>query len=101
MKLQPYRKSSLALRRNIKLTSRFYGPFRILARIGPVAYRLQLLEESKIHPVFYVSLLKRGTTSVDQVSPTVPLVGEEGQLLAQPEKVLDRRVVWRGNKAVT
>lgn len=99
LKLQPYRQSSLALRSNIKLTSRYHGPFRIIARISPVACKLQLPEGSKIHPVFHVSLLKKGTPSSAHTSQTVPLVGEEGQLLAQPEKILDRRMVRKENRA--
>ena len=34
VKLRPYRQISLAKRRNEKLAARFYGPFRILGRVG-------------------------------------------------------------------
>ena len=41
-----------------KLKQRFVGSFRIEEKIGKYAYRLGLLDEWKIHDVFYVSLLK-------------------------------------------
>ncbi|XP_076932733.1 uncharacterized protein LOC143598391 [Bidens hawaiensis] len=43
-----------------KLSPRFVGPFKILERIGPVAYKLKLpVELSNVHPVLHVSNLKR------------------------------------------
>lgn len=38
LKLQPYRQVSVAVRRNLKLTARYYRPFKITERIGKVAY---------------------------------------------------------------
>ncbi|GKD54805.1 hypothetical protein Tco_1288192, partial [Tanacetum coccineum] len=43
-----------------KLAPRYVGPFKILERIGPVAYRLRLPEElSGVHDMFHVSNLKK------------------------------------------
>ena len=43
-----------------KLDPHFIGPFEILERIGPLAYRLALpLEIEKIHNVFHVSQLRK------------------------------------------
>ena len=43
-----------------KLNPRYIGPFRILERVGPVAYRLELSRElERIHDVFHVSMLRK------------------------------------------
>lgn len=44
VKLQPYRQSSVTLRKNQKLGIRYFGPFTIMAKVGMVAYKLQLPE---------------------------------------------------------
>nr|GEX01103.1 hypothetical protein [Tanacetum cinerariifolium] len=43
-----------------EISTRFIGPFEIIERIGPVAYRLRLLEDlNGVHDTFYVSNLKK------------------------------------------
>ncbi len=100
LKLQPYRQLSVAARKNPKLAARYYGPYEIIERIGQVAYRLNLPDEALIHPVFHVSLLKLCPPVPELASTTLPRVGRDGQLMAEPEKILDRRMVKRGNRAV-
>ncbi|GJS74374.1 hypothetical protein Tco_0707215 [Tanacetum coccineum] len=59
LKVSP-RKSALRFGKKGKLAPRYVGPFEILERIGPVAYRLILPEELiGVHDTFHVSNLKK------------------------------------------
>ena len=43
-----------------KLSPRFIGPYEVIEKVGPVAYRFALLPDlEKIHNVFHVSMLRR------------------------------------------
>jgi hypothetical protein len=57
LKLQPHIQSLVAFCSNQKLSFRFYGPFKILDRVGVVAYKLELPALAQIHPVVHVSQL--------------------------------------------
>lgn len=51
VKLQPCRQHSLVLRKHQKLSMRYFGPFKVLQKIGFVAYKLELSLEARLHPV--------------------------------------------------
>jgi hypothetical protein len=55
LKLQPYAQSSIVNRPYPKLAMKFFGPYKILDRIGAATYRLELPTNSQVHPVFHVS----------------------------------------------
>ena len=59
LKLKPGHLKSLLHKPSSKLNPKLYRPFPITAKVGNMAYWLQLLEDSNIHPVFHVSLLKK------------------------------------------
>ena len=63
LKIQPYRQSTLQHRRNEKLSPKFFEPYRVVERVGSVAYKLELPPSATIHPIFHISQLKKGTAS--------------------------------------
>ncbi|KAD5318298.1 hypothetical protein E3N88_18244 [Mikania micrantha] len=66
LKLHPYVQKSLRNHKYSKLSPRYCGPFKVLKKIGSVAYHLELPPQAQIHPVFHVSSLKRAHAIVDR-----------------------------------
>ena len=59
LKVSPWKKV-MRFGKNGKLSARFIGPYEMIEKVGPMAYRLALsLELEKIHNVFHVSMLRR------------------------------------------
>ncbi|KAL0536372.1 hypothetical protein IC582_025319 [Cucumis melo] len=77
-----------------KLSPRFVGPFEILERIGPVAYRLALPPSfAAVHDVFHISMLRKYVADPTHVVDFEPLqVSENLSYEEQPVEVLAREV---------
>ena len=88
VRLRPYRQSSLAPG-YCKLSKRYFGPFKIQERIGPVAYRLELPPHSRIHPVFHVSLLKLHPGETPTTPGFLPETTKGNDPIVAPLTILD------------
>ena len=56
LKVSPWKKV-VRFRKKDKLSPRFIGPYEVIEKLGPVAYRLALPPDlEKIHNVFHVSM---------------------------------------------
>ncbi|KAJ1258172.1 hypothetical protein BS78_10G054400 [Paspalum vaginatum] len=79
-----------------KLSPRYAGPFKVLERVGEVAYRLALPPGARVHDVFHVGLLKPYHGDPPADVPVLPPM-DNGRLLPTPARMLRaclRRGVW-------
>ncbi|KAD6119070.1 hypothetical protein E3N88_10341 [Mikania micrantha] len=101
LKVSPW-KGIIRFRKRGKLSPRFIGPFRVMARVGKVAYRLDLPDElSGIHPTFHVSHLRKFLA--DDVA-YVPLndieVDERLNYIEEPVAIVDTKEKQLRNKTI-
>ena len=85
-----------------KLSPRYIGPYLIVARVGPVAYRLELPQElEKIHNVFHVSVLRKYMPDPKHILESPPMeVRENLTHQVQPVEILDHEIKQLRNKQV-
>ncbi|GJU65498.1 putative reverse transcriptase domain-containing protein [Tanacetum coccineum] len=93
LKVSPW-KGVIHFGRKGKLAPRYVGPFEILERIGPVAYRLRLPEElSSVHDTFHVSNLKKCLADANlYVQLNEIKIDKTLHFVEEPVEIMDREV---------
>lgn len=95
---QPYRQNSLTRKRYEKLSPRFFGLYKIIRKVGSVAYELELLKSSRVHPIFHVSLIRPAKGHVPVAAPPVPLsISAKWELVLNPVKVISHCWIKEGD----
>ena len=106
LRISPW-KGVLRFGKRGKLSPRYIGPYRIVERIGEVAYRLELPSDlDRIHDVFHVSMLRKYIPDPSHVLTEQPVEIQENLTYEEePVQILDRReqvlalvkVLWRSH----
>nr|GFC75757.1 putative reverse transcriptase domain-containing protein [Tanacetum cinerariifolium] len=79
-----------------KLNPRYIGPYKVLAKVGTVAYRLELPQQlSMVHSTFHVSNLKKCLSdellaiSLDELH-----IDDKLRFIEEPVEIMDREIKW-------
>ncbi|GKB05638.1 putative reverse transcriptase domain-containing protein [Tanacetum coccineum] len=77
-----------------KLNPRYVGPFKVLAKVGKVAYKLELPQElSRVHHTFHVSNLKKCYADEPLVMPLEGIhVDDKLQFVEEPVEIMEREI---------
>ena len=112
LKVSPWKKV-MRFGKKGKLSPRFIGPYEVIEKVGPVAYRLALPPDlEKIHNVFHVTMLRRYrsdpthivSSETIELRPDLTYEEEPVEILAHEVKELRNKkiplvkVLWRNHK---
>nr|GEX62625.1 putative reverse transcriptase domain-containing protein [Tanacetum cinerariifolium] len=93
IKVSPW-KGVIRFSKRGKLDPRYIKPFKILAKVGTVAYPLELLEQlSRVHSTFHVSNLKKCLSDETLAIPLDEIqIDEKLHFIEEPVEIMDREV---------
>ncbi|GJW94854.1 putative reverse transcriptase domain-containing protein [Tanacetum coccineum] len=93
LKVSPW-KGVIRFGKRGKLNPRYIRPFKIIAKVGTVAYRLELPEKlSRVHSTFHVSKLKKCMADEPLAIPLDEIqVDDKLNFIEEPVEIMDREV---------
>ena len=74
------------------LSTKYYGPYKVLQKISTMAYKLELSASSLVHPDFHVSYLKKLIGEKILVQKILTKIDEEGNIILEPEAAMETRL---------
>ncbi|GKB24439.1 putative reverse transcriptase domain-containing protein [Tanacetum coccineum] len=93
LKVSPW-KGVIRFGKRGKLNPRYTGPFKIIAKVGTVAYRLELPEQlNRVHSTFHVSNLKKCMSDETLAIPLDEIqIDDKLYFIEEPVEIMDREV---------
>ncbi|GJS26073.1 hypothetical protein Tco_0486693 [Tanacetum coccineum] len=93
LKVSPW-KGVIRFGKRGKLNPRYIGPFKIIAKVGTIAYQLELLEQlSRVHSNFHVSNLKKCFVDEPLAIPLDEIhIDDKLHFIEEPVEIMDREV---------
>nr|GFA98983.1 putative reverse transcriptase domain-containing protein [Tanacetum cinerariifolium] len=101
LKVSPW-KGVVRFSKRGKLNPRYVRPFKVIGRVGSIAYKLELSEElSRVHNTFHVSNLKKCYANEPLAIPLDGLhFDDKLQFVEEPVEIMDREVKRLRNSRV-
>ena len=102
LKVSPW-KGVLRFGKRGKLSPRYIGPYEIVSKVGPVAYKLKLPPElSRIHDTFHVSMLRKYIPDPSHVLRDQPVELKDNLTYKEQQmQIVDRREQIFRNKVIS
>ncbi|GKC24454.1 putative reverse transcriptase domain-containing protein, partial [Tanacetum coccineum] len=93
LKVSPW-KGVIRFGKRGKLNPRYIGPFKIKAKVGTVAYQLELPEQfSRVHSTFHASNLKKCMADEPLAIPLDEIqINDKLHFIEEPVEIMDREV---------
>lgn len=97
LKIQSYVQCSITTGANQRLAFCYFGPYKVLHRVGAITYKLQRSENNTVHLLSHVSQVRQALAPAEQVQTQLPAVAA---VTPRPKEILESRMFQKGGVPV-